>query len=61
LIDPLALFGILELKEEKGEYDIDKLKSFRLTDLGRTLLAAIVGNEKEADVLPLYNGDPSLN
>lgn len=60
-IEPLELFGVLELKEEKSEYGYDKLKSFKLTDLGKTLLTSIIGKENTENILPSYHGNPSLN
>lgn len=61
LIEPLALFGLLELKEEKGEYGIKKLMSFKLTGLGREILGGVVGQDMDFDFLPVYKGDPGLN
>jgi hypothetical protein len=60
-IEPLDLFGILELKEEKSEHGYDKLKSFKLTDLGKALLPSIVGGENTGNILPPYHGNPALN
>lgn len=60
-IGPLELFGILELKEEKNEYGYDKLKSFKLTDLGQGVLGSIGSNEDLINILPACGGDPNLN